>query len=110
MDAATLELSIRHVGGTTYSVDCRFWPPHSSTDAQLVRGALPLVQFDLDALRQLVLDPHSYGAALTAMLFADHRLRDALRTACTSAETAQIPLRINLRLDADDPSIHSPGC
>ncbi len=107
MDAATLEMSIRHVEGRAYSVDTRFWPPHSTNDAQLVPGKLPVVQLDPDALRQLLLDPQSYGAALSAMLFVDHRLRDAFARARASAETAKVPLRISLRLDASDPTIHS---
>lgn len=62
------------------------------------------MRLDRAALLEATLDPGEYGRRLTAMLFADERLRDAWRQARGFAHGAQSALR--LRLDpADD--LHS---
>jgi tetratricopeptide (TPR) repeat protein len=79
-----------------------------STDGdvkQLVGDPPARVCLDFSALREWKLSPDEYGARLTAMLFADERLRDAVAGARSRA--ANLPLRLRLRLDAEDDQVHA---
>ncbi|NTU49877.1 MAG: CHAT domain-containing protein, partial [Desulfobulbaceae bacterium] len=104
---ADLELSLRPTGGSEYIVDLRFRTPDSAVNAELLSGKPSRVQINFSELLALSLDTAAYGKKLTDTLFADPRLAHAFAQARTHAETADVPLRISLRLDVADDSLHA---
>src|SRR5262245_46256913 len=108
MPYADLELSLRRWSGDDYAVELRFQLADAGADAHLISGAPPRVRLDFEALGDLQDDPRAYGQALSSMLLADARIPEALTQARRAAEQADLPLRLRLRLDADDDEIHTP--
>lgn len=106
MTYADLELSLqRH--GDAYAVELRFQPDPDSPVAHLLGGEPPLARFAAERLAEHTLDVAAYGAYLGSMLFADPVVRAAFATARQHAEAAGLPLRLRLRLDADDGPLHA---
>ncbi|NTV61929.1 MAG: CHAT domain-containing protein [Oscillochloris sp.] len=104
--AVDLEIWLQRREHPSYAAVVTFRPTGSPVDESLITGELPRVVLDESRLLQHSLDHHAYGAALTAMLFADQRMREALISARSRALGAGVPLRLRLRLDADDPALH----
>ncbi len=104
MPTADLELTIQP-DGDAYVATARLTPPGSEATATLAQN-VP-VRVDRAVLLAAALDAEAYGRQLTAMLFADQRLRDAWREARGFACGAQTALRLRLDSAADD--LHSLG-
>jgi|GEM_PF-1206988 len=104
---AVLELNLRAPGDGSYCAELRYQAAGSAAEAQLIDGPDPLVHLDHTHLRALNGDPVAYGRALSDALFADPRMIVALHTARRSAEQAGQLLRFVLRLDLDDPALHT---
>lgn len=105
---ADLEIGLHRRDITHYAVDLRFIHPKSDSDIRLVRGSdLPLARFDHEKLRALLLDPHAYGAALTAHLFADQEVPTAFEKAFTMAQSLDMPLRVRLFIGPSAPDLHA---
>jgi hypothetical protein len=105
--AADLELWLHQRKDAPYEVTVTYRSPDSQAVSNLGTEPCPTVSLDTTYLLGLSLDLTNYGRALTKMLFADERLRMAFAQARSLAEGAQAPLRVRLRLDADDPALHS---
>lgn len=101
--AADLELWLRR-----YESDCRldlrFSDASSATDTVLAAN-LP-VALDLKALLSCTGDPRRYGEHLFTMLFADPRAREAWVEARGYSRGAGVPLRVRLRIPAEDAPLH----
>lgn len=104
---ADLEIWLQRRKHPSYAGVVTFRPPGSLVDESLIPGDLPLIALDTSQLLQHNLDEHLYGRALTDVLFADQRMRDALLNARSRALGAGVPLRVRLRLDPDDPLLHT---
>lgn len=100
-----LEITVRTAGGQAYTVDLRLDDPASAAPVDLAVGAP--VRFDHEALLASALDPLVYGAQLSAMLFADRRMREGWAIAAGYLARGQTPLRLRLRLATDDPALHA---
>ena len=118
---ADLELQLLPPTAGACPITLRFALPGSDTAPDLLRDRLPLVAFDLAALRRLALDADAYGRALGAMLFADPDLLGAWREARGMALVQGGGLRLRLRLPPAAPTLHAlhwetlwvpgePGC
>lgn len=105
--AADLEIWLLRREHPVYAAAVTFRPPGSLVDESLITGELPRVVLDEPRLLQQSLNHHAYGAALTEMLFAEQRMREALISARNRALGAGVPLRVRLRLDPDDPLLHT---
>lgn len=105
--AAVLELWLQPQGPGAYLATVTFQPHNSPVEEDLAPGEPPRVALDEALLLEHSLDHEAYGAALTAMLFADQRVREALLAARKWAQGAGVPLRLRLRLGADDPALHA---
>jgi tetratricopeptide (TPR) repeat protein len=110
MSYADLELTLRRwsdADDSNYAVELRYEAAGSRAVARSIEGPLPQVQLDLDTLHDFDADPLTYGARLTRALFADPRLLEIFDQAREQAASAQVPLRLRLRLDTTDEAIHS---
>lgn len=105
--AADLEIWLQRREHPIYASVVTFRPPGSLVDESLITGELPRVVLDEPRLLQQSLNHHAYGAALTEILFAEQRMREALISARNRALGAGVPLRVRLRLDPDDPLLHT---
>ncbi|HEX5692394.1 MAG TPA: CHAT domain-containing protein, partial [Roseiflexaceae bacterium] len=101
---ADLEIRLRRAADAAALVDVSVRHPSGQVDTQLVTDAP--VQFDLDALHAMLLDPSAYGRTLAAQLFADARLHDAWNIV-RGYMAAGSGLRVRLRLDAALDALHS---
>jgi predicted ATPase len=104
-DCADLELTLQR-NGSDLRAELRFTPAGSSAPVTLLAGDAPLVPLDEAALRELALDPIGYGEQLSAMLWADERLAQAVAQARALAEGAGTALRLRLALDEGEPALH----
>jgi hypothetical protein len=96
MPTPTFELTITSLT----AAEARFTAPQHDE-----RVAAPIA-LDPDALRGLALDPEAYGAALTAQLFGDPRLRDAwLQARVLGMQGGALAVR--LRLDPANAALHA---
>jgi len=98
-----LELGLYAVGADLYRADLTLSDVGSAAPADLATD-VP-VSLDTTALLTHALDSESYGSALTAMLFADGRLREAWATAKGYRQRAGGALRLRIRLDHADPAL-----
>lgn len=106
MRAEHLELSLSSDGDDQYIVDARF-RPLDTIERQLLDHPLPRILLDVERLELLSLDLDAYAQAVTEMLFSDTRVRNAFITARDHAEQANLPLRLNLRLQMTDTLVHA---
>ena len=105
MCVVDVELAIRPNGAGVVA-EARLRQPGSQADAVLVTD-VPIA-LDPAALLALVLDPASYGRALTTQIFPEGSvLRDAWRSARALADGANLPLRLRLRLPAGADNLHA---
>jgi hypothetical protein len=74
---ADVELRVEPAGGDDYAAALDYTPPGGAAEVHLP-GPPPRVRLDREALLALRGDPVAYGAGLSAMLFADGRLREGL--------------------------------
>lgn len=105
---ADLEISL-HRRDNYYTVEMRFSYPDSATESRLPLNAPAVVQFNKQDLQRHILthDPHGYGAALSASLFADPAVRSLFDQARRTADQHQVPLRVRLLIDGNLPELHS---
>jgi tetratricopeptide (TPR) repeat protein len=107
LPSADLEISLRRWSGDDYALEARFQLSASAVPAQLIAGTPPRVRLDFNQLTALLITPDAYGVALGQAFFADPRVGEALAKALAQAESLQSPLRLRLRLAADDDEIHA---
>ena len=104
---ADLELSLHHFEAGRYAVEMRFSIPGSDADTRLGQGAPVHVDLNVDALRELMLDPKEYAEALTNALFAPTELQVAFAEAIASAQSQDFPLRLRFLIGASAPELHN---
>ncbi|MFV9503737.1 MAG: tetratricopeptide repeat protein [Oscillochloridaceae bacterium umkhey_bin13] len=106
---ADLEVILRQTTGA-YAVEVRFTPAGSNAPVRLLEGDPPLVQLDAPALLELQAardDMALYATLLSARLYADVRLREALARALAASAGAGAAVRLRLVLDERDPGLHT---
>lgn len=103
MEYADLEISLVAHETARYRAELRFSLPGSDADTRPTET--PIVQFDFGALRAAAYDPVQYGQLLGASLL-QAEAGAFIAQARTSAQTANVPLRIRLRLDPRDHELH----
>lgn len=106
MAFADLELGLHRRGADHYAVELRFAQPQSDADIRLA-GETISATFDFETLRALSLDPVAYGRALSAALFADPTLRQAVAQARAATATLDCPLRLRLFIGPSAPELHA---
>jgi hypothetical protein len=104
---ADLELGLHRFEAGQYAIEMRFSMPGSDADIRLGQGAPVHTSLDVEALRELMLDPKEYAAALTKALFAPTELQVAFAEALSSAQAQDVPLRLRLMIGASAPELHS---
>jgi hypothetical protein len=107
MSYADLEIGLHRRDAQGYALELRFSQPDSDADIRLLRDGAEAVQFDLEQLRELTLDPAEYGRALSASLFASPAAQAAFAQARSSAEALRLPLRLRLLIGPSAPELHS---
>lgn len=95
-----LELMLRRRDDDTLAVEARTRLPGSDVEPSR-QGLLP-IQLNEEGLLAELPDWQAYGRRLTAMVFADGKLRRAFTSALAAAQAGRIPLRLRLNLDAND--------
>jgi hypothetical protein len=107
MQSTGIELTIRHVNSAPSTlhglVDLRFTPPDNIVSREVAVN-VP-AGFDIEELRQALLDAYDYGQRLTRMLFADATLRREWEKtyAFTQGLSTEQPIALRLRLRLDLP-------
>jgi hypothetical protein len=104
---ADLELGVHRFEAGQYTVEMRFIMPGSDTDTRLGQGTPVHIRLDVEALRELMLEPQEYGTALTKALFEPAELQVAFAEALASAHSQDIPLRLRLLIGASAPELHA---
>jgi hypothetical protein len=104
--AADLEIWLQRGSGNSHALTITFTAAGSTAIDQFVSGDI-MVDIDMQKLLESSSDPEAYGSKLTSMLCADTQVREAMIAARERARGAGVPLRIRLRLNADDPIL--PG-
>ena len=107
MAYADLEIGLHRRDANSYAIEMLFSHPESDADIRLLRDGAGAVQFDMEQLRELMLDPDAYGRALTAGLFADPAVQSAFAQAYSSAQSLDTPLRLRLLIGPSVPELHS---
>jgi tetratricopeptide (TPR) repeat protein len=103
MTYTTIDLTLRHKQGDSYLASLYAHSPKYDADPSTDRP----VNLNYTTLLRLALDPHSYGRALTAMLFADADLQRAWIQVIGFGQGQTSPLRLRLRLDPHDERLHA---
>ena len=107
VECAELEVGLARRDAGHYAVEMRFTQPGSEADVRLGGGGEPIVAvIDPAALRELLLLPDRYGAALGASLFAAKPVAEMWARAQTAAQQQGVPLRVRLAIAADAPELH----
>lgn len=104
---ADLELGLHRFEAGQYAVELRFSMPGSDADTRLGQGAPVQVSLNPDELRELMLDPKEYAAALTRALFAPTELQVAFSEVLASAQSQDLPLRLRLMIGPSAPELHA---
>jgi len=101
---AEVELSLRAGARDGYLADLRLRPPDSRVDTGLAVD-VP-VDLDFAALRAVSQDMQAYGRKLTDLVFAPQQLREAWATLHGYLEHSGQALRLRLRFDSGDATLH----
>lgn len=82
---------------------------HSVASSGLKPDVLPRfkIQFDYEQLLEAMVDIEKYGMMLWDILFSHAQLREYFLFARRNAQSADIPLRVGLRLSSDDERLHA---
>jgi hypothetical protein len=100
-----LEISIRATGSGVYAANLCL---NDLENATSVDPAVDIpVRLDSEMLRAVALDPVVYGAQLSAMLFADQRMREGWASATGYAGRSGGAIRLRLCLDETDPLLYT---
>jgi hypothetical protein len=106
MGYAELEIGIhRWDERGNYSIDLRYSSSESLADVRPQIG--PTVRIDFEALERLNPDPRAYGKALTDHLFGSPAVLRGFAEARASAQTAGLPLRLQLLFGSSAPELHT---
>lgn len=100
---ANLEIELRREDDVHFAVQFRYAAPNSAAHTRPGGG---LATLDVEAFRQLQMEPGRYGEALTASLFEHPDVRSPFDTARASAESLDVPLRIRLLIDNNAAELH----
>jgi hypothetical protein len=106
-EPADLELSLQRHSPGAYRVEFRYNQPDSDTDVRLAGDKPARTRIPFDELERLKFDPQQYGQALSQALFADPEVRLAYERASASAESAGLPLRLRLQIEASEPELQN---
>lgn len=107
---ADLEIKLLAGGNgdaAAYKVEMRFTQANSDADIHLLNGEAAATQFDLTALRTLLLNDDGYGRRLTASLFADPEVRTAFGMVRSSVQAHNQRLRLRLLIAPDAAALHT---
>jgi hypothetical protein len=107
MAFADLEIGLHRSDAECYRIELRFSQSESDADVRLVRGVPPVVQFDLERLRELASDDAAYGQLLRESIFAEPDVQRAFAQARSAAQTLDVPLRLRLFIGPSAPELHS---
>src|SRR5438128_2377437 len=105
-DYLELEISLHRRDVASYKVELRFRDPKD--EAEKRAEAFP-VRFDMELLRELMIDPHKYGIELGRMLLDIPKVRGCFEKARGAAESSARRLRLRLCLDrwSADANLHA---
>src|SRR4051794_21471674 len=103
---ADLEVGLHKWNADSYAVELRFSQPGSDAEVRVVQDNPNLVKFDFDQLRNQQMDNAAYGQTLSNNLFANPEVKQAFANARTSAQTADVPLRIRLFISNSARELH----
>ncbi|GAB4215209.1 MAG: hypothetical protein OHK0022_54820 [Roseiflexaceae bacterium] len=106
MRFVTVDLSLAQTHTSDYTADLRLTIP-GNTGPVTPLAAPATVRFDQQRLRSLALDPHAYGAALSAMLFASQPLATAFAQARALAAQNGGQLRLCLAIHPSAEELHA---
>ncbi|HEU4326907.1 MAG TPA: tetratricopeptide repeat protein [Roseiflexaceae bacterium] len=106
MRSVLVDLTLGRASGTGFSAEVRMTVPGSATQVSPLLLPAP-VALDLAQLRARMLDPGTYGRALSAMLFADGALRSAFAQARAVAAQQLVPLRLCLTIRPEANELHA---
>ena len=87
---ADLEIAIRRRDGDSCGIELRLSPPDSDTDERFPKEKPATAVFSMAALRELEMDPGSYGAALGRALFENSEVQAGFTTARSAASPTSI--------------------
>jgi hypothetical protein len=104
-DYADFEIGLQYYDEQSYAVETRFNAPGSEADKRL--PGTHVVQFDLDKLRTLIIDPPAYGAQLAQGLFSDSLVLAEFASALSAAQSKNTALRLRLVISSRIPELHS---
>src|SRR6267378_3723094 len=99
-----LEISLHRRDVASYKVELRFRDPDEQTEQRA--EAFP-VRFDMERLRELMIDPHEYGIELGRMLLGNADVRGCFEKARGAAQTTERRLRLRLCLDRWSADLHA---
>jgi hypothetical protein len=99
-----LEISLHRRDFASYKVELRFRDPND--EAEQRAEAFP-VRFDLDRLRERIIDPGDYGVELGQMLLGNADVRVCFEKARGAAQASQRRLRLRLCLDRLSADLHA---
>ncbi len=107
MACVELEIGLHRRYGDSYAVEMRLGQPGNDADINpLGSEDVALVQFDMNRLRELVLDPLAYGNCLGGSLFANPDVRTAFAQARSVASNKNMPLRLRLFIGPSALELH----
>ena len=103
---ADLEIAIRRRDGDAYGIELRLSPPDSDTDERFPTEKPATAVFSTAALRELEMDPGSYGAALGRALFENSEVQAGFATARSTAKAVGATLRVRLFIEPGAAELH----
>jgi len=103
---ADLEIAIRRRDGDAYGVELRLSPPDSDSDERFPKEKPATAVISTETLRELELDPASYGAALGQALFQNSEIQAGFATARSTTKAAGATLRVRLFIEPGAAELH----
>src|SRR5260370_37706079 len=91
-----LEIALRRRDACVYGFELRLSPPDSDADEPFPKRNPATATLSPVLMRQLELDPPSYGAALVQVLFLNSEIQEGLARARSVAQATGATLRVHL--------------
>lgn len=105
LKSCELELALRWLKGSDYTVNMRFSRPEDDGDIRMVDTAV--VEIDPAKLAALKENIAAYGRALWAMVFDTDTVKSVLTQTYNIVQNANLALRLRLFISSNAPELHS---